>query len=97
VRLRPPTSWHLATVCADGVCDAVGAKADRSTAGQSCERQVSEEEARALARQLNAVAWMETSSKDDFQGTSAPPVTSTSWLASTRLRFLPDLLTTGVQ
>jgi hypothetical protein len=40
---------------------------------------------------------METSSKDDFQGTSAPPVTSTSWLASTRLRFLPDLLTTGVQ
>lgn len=57
--------WHFP----DGVPPIIiaGAKADKSTTGESYERQVSEEEAQALARQLNAVAWMETSSKDDFQ------------------------------
>ncbi|ELR18845.1 Ras subfamily protein [Acanthamoeba castellanii str. Neff] len=40
---------------------------DASSAARPCKREVSEEKARAMARRLNAVAWMETSSKQDAQ------------------------------
>jgi hypothetical protein len=36
------------------------------------EREVSEVKARAMARRLNAVAWMETSSKEDVQSGAQP-------------------------